>query len=256
MDLPDIGTAEEMHDFATWFADAYQRQFHARFADRSENVVSASLLALMHDAVLCHRGVGALVAAGWASTGPSLIRTILDLSVSALAIVNSARPTLAAFKYLHAGYRAFSRSSFYKAATRAGTRELLRSRMKQLEPEDRPEALAFLRARERSYWFGDEWRSPMEVVSAFGTPSAIAAYRDYSAAAHGGFLGGRIFRDRPFDLDIGPRLSSGKTAAVILLGSSRHLIELVCLRDQWERSGFGGVCTGIRAKFERVRIPD
>lgn len=255
--LPEkIGGPEEMHEFALFFADLYQRHFHKVRPERGSDVDSAALTAITHDAVIAHQGAGLLVFNGWSSAAAPVVRSMVDLTVSALAIVNSASPQLAAFKYLHAGYRTFERDIGYSREGRAGARQLLRSRVERLRPEDRPTAVAYLRGRNRPYWFADEWRTPSEVLDAFGSEDMKWRYGQLSSAAHGGFLGVRTWRDRPFEMNINARLPIGRSAAVLALQSSRMLIELVCLRAEYDGTGFRPVCDTARGYFEKIAMPE
>jgi hypothetical protein len=249
---------EEMHAFATYVADLYQQQSVKKWNDRDEwsDIVRSALVAITHDAVLTHKSVGLLVAEGWSSSAAPLVRTLLDLTISMLAILNSENPRLAAFRYLHAGYRNFERDQKYSKRNRDGMRMFLRARIEALDAADRPAAFKYLRAKERPYWFADEWPRPSDIIEAFGSEHLQWAYRQYSAAAHGGFFGLRMFRDRPFDSDIRPRLPVGRNAATVSLQSSRLLIELIEARDYWENVGFRqSICPNIRELFSRVVIP-
>lgn len=256
IDPTTVVSVDDMHEFGIFVADEYQRQFHEKHPERSSEIVSSALLALAHDAVIAHNGVGILVRNGWSSAAAPVVRTMLDLTVSMLAIVNSGKPRLAAFRYLHAGYRTVNRDTAFSKRLRSGVRTLLRDRLNQLDTTDRIAAIEFLRDKERAYWFGSEWKTPNDIVMAFGSKDTQWAYRQFSAAAHGGFLGTRVFRDHPFAMDINSRLPSGRNSAVVSLRSSRILIELVCLRDEWEQVGLRHICPKIRELFRQVDIPD
>ncbi|HET7231231.1 MAG TPA: DUF5677 domain-containing protein [Longimicrobium sp.] len=256
---PEQISVEEMHEFAMFVADLYQQKSANNGQDRdgANDIVRAALIAMLHDAVLAHRAVGVLVQSGWSSSAAPLVRTILDVTISALAVIKSQNPRLAAFRYFHAGYRKFERDKKHPKEERSGTRALLRARISLLDPADRPEAMKYLRAKERGYWFGDEWPTPAKIVEEFGSEYMQLKYREYSAAAHGGFLASRTMRDRSFDSDINPRLPIGRFAAVVSLESSRSLLELVCLRDQWEKSGFTTeICPQLRELYSRVVLPN
>jgi hypothetical protein len=259
LEAPDRISVEMMHEFAVWVADWYQQKSHERYKinGQLEDIVHAALTSIIHDAITAHRAVGLLVWSGWSSAAAPTVRMILDLTVSMLAVINSENPRLAAFRYFHAGYRNFERDLHYTKGTRRHTRELLRQRVAQLDPVDRPAALKYLRSKERAYWFADEWSSPSKIVDEFGSEHMRWEYQQYSAAAHGGFFALRTVRDRPFDADINARLPIGRSAAVVSLESARALIELVCLRDQWENSGFSiGICPELRELFSRVVLPN
>lgn len=245
-----------MHDFAVFFADLYQQFFHATQPVRRDDIDSAALLSLVHDAVVAHQGVGLLVFQGWSSAAAPVVRSMIDLTASALAIVHSANPRLAAFKYLHAGYRTFERDTGYSKEGRAGTRALLRARIEQLSPDDRAAAVAYVRGKNRPYWYSDEWGKPSDVLEAFGSDHMRWEYGQLSSAAHGGFLSVRTWRDRPFEMNIHARLPIGRNAAVLALRSSRAVIELVRLRAEYYGAGFRPACDMALSYFEKMEIPD
>jgi hypothetical protein len=207
-------TTEELHQLATTLADDCQRISHQKFAGESREIVRGGLFSILHDAVIVHRAIGELVVGGWSSPGAALARTMLDLTVSMVAIVQSQNPPLAAFRYFNAGHRQIARDQSFSRKTRQNLRKLIRHQISQLPSEDRPGALQFLKERDRPYWYWEEWQNPSAVISAFASPKIQESYKRFSAAAHGGYLGMRFFRDQPYQHDINPRLPRRKQASL------------------------------------------
>jgi hypothetical protein len=179
---------------------------------------------------------------------------MLDLTVSMIAILQSKNPPLAAFRYFNASYRQIARDQSFSREVRRELRESIRLQITQLPPEDRPAALQFLKEKDRPYWFWEEWQSPSAVITAFASPKIQEAYKRFSAAAHGGFFGLRVFRDRSYEHDINPRLPIGIQASLISVSSSRYLIELVLLRVKYEELELETVCTELLGLIETIEI--
>jgi hypothetical protein len=254
MNSKETLTTNKLHLASTNLADECQQRSHKKFASESKDIVRGALFAILHDAVIIHRGIGNLVEDGWSSAGAPLARTMLDLSVSMVAIVQSKNPPLAAFRYFNAGHRQIVRDPTFSRDTRQSLRELIRFQIRQLPPGDRPAALQFLKERDRAYWFWDEWQSPLAVISAFASPKIVEAYKRFSAAAHGGYLGLRFFRDRFDAFDINPRLPPGLQASLVSVSSSRYLIDLVSIRNNYEELELEPLCTELRGAIETIEI--
>lgn len=247
-------TREELHHRATRLADECQRRSYHKFAGEPKDIVRGALFSISHDAVIVHRAIGELVENGWSSPGAALARTMLDLTVSMVAILQSKNPPLAAFRYFNASHRQIIRDQSFGCETRRSLRELIRFQISQLPSEDRPAALQFLKEKDRPYWFWEEWQSPAAVISAFASPKIQEAYKRFSAAAHGGYLGLRIFRDRSYEHDINPRLPPRKQASLVSISSSRFLIELVSGRSNYEELELETTCTELLGLIETIAI--
>lgn len=247
-------TGEDLHSYATDLADECQRRSHEKFASVPADIVRGALFNILHDAVIVHRAIGVLVASGWSSPGAILARTMLDLTVSLVAVLGSRNPPLAAFRYFNASFRQIMRDGGYTPKLRREVRAMIRDQISRLPLADRPAALEFLKEKDRPYWFADEWKSPSEVIATFASPVIQQSYRSFSAAAHGGFLGGRIFRDRSFESTINPRLPVGKQATLVSVSSSRYLVELVLMRSQYEELGLEPLCKELLGSIETIEI--
>ena len=247
-------TAEDFHLLVLDFADEFQRKHYETFKNHPQDIVRNALFNIFHDAIILHRAVGDLVFGGWSSAGAIIVRTMLDLTVSMMAILNSQNPTLSAFKYFNSSFRQLSRDNYYSSEFRRGVRGLVREQIGLLPLEDRTLAFQFLKEKDRAYWFWEEWKNPSEVISKFGSSKLQDAYKGLSSAAHGGFIGLRVYRDRFNDYDINPRLPIGKQAALVTVSSSKYLNELISIRSQYESLGLENICIEIREKIKTVDI--
>lgn len=248
-------SAEDFHLLVLDFANEFQKTHYEAFKNHPQDIVRGALFSIFHDAVILHRSVGELVFGGWSSSAAILVRTLIDLTVSMVAILNSQNSPLAAFRYFNSSYRQISRDEYFNSEFRRNVRGLIREQIEQLPKADRPAALQFLKERDRAYWFWEEWKSPSEVIKKFGSTKLQDAYRGFSAATHGGFFGLRVYRDR-FDVaDINPRFPIGKQAVLVSASSSRYLIELISLRSRHENlDGVESICVELREKMETIEI--
>lgn len=237
-------TAFEVHEQTTAFVVYLQGKSKAH---QSPDFVQAALYSLTLSTVRAHRAIGVLVHAGWAPEAAVLVRTILDLNVSALAILMSVNPRLAAFKYFYSGTRDVSRDQAYSAEDRRATRAEIQKAYKLLPEADRAAAREALKDKSRAYWFSPEFSGPMELVTKYGIEGMPFIYSLFSSVAHGGYLGGRLYADDPTTSDMEPHLPPGRRARNILLTSSRYVAALLDLRDAYER-------LGLAKELETLRV--
>lgn len=66
----------------------------AKYDSSPNDIVRDALFVLSHDAICVHQAIGQLVFTGWSSPAAPLVRTLLDLTVSMLAILNGTTPPL------------------------------------------------------------------------------------------------------------------------------------------------------------------
>ena len=145
---PEPTTFVEWHDLALYFAVECNKVSKAKYDAAPDDIVRAALLVLHHDAVITHRAIGELTTAGWSSSAAALVRTLFDISVSVLAVLNSSDRKFAAFKYFYSNYRETARDQTYDAAFRREMREVIRSRIRSLSAPDQPAALSFLKLKD------------------------------------------------------------------------------------------------------------
>jgi hypothetical protein len=173
---------------------------------------------------------------------------MLDMYISQMAMYRSSDVQFAAFKYLYASYRTLSRDISASADDRRRGRDVLRQRIASLPEHERAAALTYLRERDRPYWFCPEWRSPSDVLERLAIPLAFV-YRQFSAAAHGGFFGLRTFRDDPDRLDINPRTPPGYRPVGAINIATRIVFEMCAIRSEYENLQCRSICLGAVTVF-------
>ncbi len=241
--------SEELFEQAIEFAVEASTISANKFNATPNDIRRDAFFTISQDAVITHRAIGTLARSGWVGSTPVLLRTLLDLQISAAAILHSADSRLAAFKYFYSGYRLLDRSDkHFDAEFRRSARKLIRERIGQLPEADRPAALQFLKEKDRSYWFSDEWSNPSQVLSQFA-PDLLVPYKRLSSAAHGGFFGMRLFREDPDQRSINAELPAGLRSVKARLTSSRFLVDLIAIRSGAEDLELDG-----RAQFLREQI--
>jgi hypothetical protein len=211
-----------------------------KFESAPNDLLRDAMFALNVDAVRVHRAVGCLADGGWPAQGASLLRTLIDITISAIAVVNSQSPRMAAFRYFYSGFRRAARDQSFSRTFRQAMFDQMKARIASLPENLRSEALAVVKEKDRAYWYAEEFASPSAVIERFGTPDIRSAYAQLSGCAHGGFMGSRLFRERPDSYDINPE-NAGPRALSIDLISCRLLAEFLLVREGAEGLGMGAV---------------
>jgi hypothetical protein len=139
----------KLHNSTIELAVELQKRSKAKFDTAPDELVCAALFILSRDAVTVHRGVGALADAGRPAPVGALLRTAIDIGISDTAIVSSAQPAMAAFRYFYAGFRRHSRDQHFTSAVRRQMFDQIRKRLASLPSQLRPQAMRVIRG-ERS----------------------------------------------------------------------------------------------------------
>lgn len=239
----------KIHFAAVSLASKSSESSANRYESSSNDIVRDAHYLLLHDAVCVFRAIFELTRSGWSDSAAALTRTLLDLRISQLAIINSDSPELAAFKYLYSGLRDFSRNAEFDRTARSSIRAQVRARIALLSPENQRLALAAIKDRTRPYWFAPEWASPSEVLTKFENSERSEDYRQYSSATHGGYFGLRTYREEPDKIDINPRASLGRRGCVIALMSSLILIDIIATRSNAEELNLMKECDGLKGEI-------
>lgn len=90
-----------------------------------------------------------------------------------------------------------------------------------------------IKEKDRPYWFGEEFAQPSVVPERFSEPDMLWIYAQLSGAAHGSFLGMRLYRENPDAISINAE-PFGKRALLADFTSSRLLVDLLALRNKVE----------------------
>lgn len=248
-------TAKELHNFATELAWNSQEISSKKFFNQSVPIVNYAIFNIFHDAMIVHQSIRGLVYNGWSSSGAILVRTMIDLTISLIAIVKSANSTLAAFKYFNHNHKQVLRDNNFSLEERRNIRKLIKNQTNQLSTTDKEEADKFLKEKNRPYWFCGEWSKPTDVLEQFASSHIIEEYQRLSSAAHGGFYGLKYFRDRFDEYEITARLPIGRQAILVSVSSSRKLIGLVSIRNQYEDLGLEQSCEELMERLITIKIP-
>lgn len=139
----DLKKALTAHEAAIGYAVRLQTASSTEADGGGERLVALSALSVLaHEAVCLHRAIEVLAREGWAFGAPILMRSMLDLALSAVVIVNADRPDVAAFEYLYA----FTKSDDYKSSPEAQKEALesINKHMEQMTLADREAAASYL----------------------------------------------------------------------------------------------------------------
>ena len=98
-----------LFDQAIEFAVEANELSAAKYEHAPNNIVRDAFYAISQDAVITHRAVGALTRTGWTGASAVLLRTLMDLQISAVAILRSKDKKLAAFRYFYSSFRRLGR---------------------------------------------------------------------------------------------------------------------------------------------------
>jgi hypothetical protein len=157
----------------------------------------------------------------------------MDMNVSALALANSSEPELAGFRYLYSGFRRHSRDQNLPAGSRKLMFQQIRERLAILPARLRADAIRVVKDKDRPYWFAPEWQNPSALIRQHGGAELEWTYMQMSGAAHGTFLGLRLYREDPDQIDINPE-PKGPRGLLLDLSSCRSLLEILTIRDSVE----------------------
>jgi len=175
--------------------------------------------------------VFALCRQGWAYACPLVLRTQLDLLLSAGAIANAgANAEYMGFKYLFVASNQFLHAGGIPKAQKARERAQVREFLQKLNTEDQKRALKFIRrSRRPGYWYAPEFSNPRAVIAAISSPATQEVYDWLSGAAHGGMMSLRAWRDTPDDNIPRPRADAASQNRALAF-TGRLMLDFVQLR--------------------------
>jgi len=194
-------------------------------------LLHGSLLSMTGDMLCLHRSVWCLCDGGWAFAAPVLLRTMMDLIFSTLAVVFAKNDReFMAFKYMYGFQKEGLASPNAAGSAKEDARADLANAIEQMSADDQTRARAFLRAKLGRNWYKPEYRNPSDVLEKTGRGQQFKdLYADLSSAAHAGFAGLRGFRDQPGIIDSAPRKDKAAQNRALML-STRLLLEFAVLR--------------------------
>lgn len=196
------------------------------------------LYSLTADLFGIHRAVFTLCEDGWAFATVPLLRTMIDLLISAAVMTEQASEAeYRGFKYTHFFLKAQLREQHLSSQVRAVLRSQLEKGIAHLPTDQRQRASDYVfRQRLLSYWYCPEYRRPMEALDKLLSPGIRFVYDMFSGGSHGGYLGLSVLKDEPDQKHPNQR-ADAKSQNLALASSSRLLLETMNIRDRFENSG-------------------
>jgi hypothetical protein len=205
---------------------------------KTPTLAGGALFNLRADQVSLHRAILSLCEAGWAVGAGPILRTMLDILIN-VAVITEKRDQseFRGFRYTYGIFKSQLNSPAYTDAQRKYFREQVRDGINHLPPEFRSKAdNVIFKGKTPPYWFMPDFARPSAVIETLSTPDVQQLYKNLSSAAHGGFIGLRVFKDDPDTVHANPR-ADRRSQEMALLGSSRLTIEVVRACDRFEAHG-------------------
>ncbi len=192
----------------------------------------SALHAISADALAIHRSVFSLCVDGWAFVTPALLRTQLDLILSATVIAHEAEQRdYMGFKYMFS----FCRDDYQTGDITSECMGRIDAALAALKEPFRARAAQSLSsAQKQTYWYRPEFRSPADINKRLMSCESKVLYEILSRASHGAFFGLRYLRDTPNDIHPHPRPDRASQSRALLI-SSRMMLELSRIRG-WVES--------------------
>ncbi|MFI5167026.1 MAG: DUF5677 domain-containing protein [Thermoanaerobaculales bacterium] len=212
-------------------------------------LLHGSMLSMTGDILCLHRAVWCLCDGGWAFAAPVLLRTMMDLIISAVAVVSRKDDSeFMGFKYMYGFQKAGLASRNVTHSAKEDAQVDLEKAIEHMNPDDQARARTFLGAKlGTSYWYSPEYSSPSDVLdTAVQSPHLKSLYKGLSGATHAGFAGLREFRDHPEVIHSMPRMDKAAQNRALAL-STRLLLEFAVLRASVEAPSAVQQCRQLMA---------
>jgi hypothetical protein len=231
--LPD--DLDKLHEAVIQYAvDVNSRAASQHETTPRSPLAHGGLFTLQWRAIVIHRAIRVLCVTGWTPAVPVLVRTLLDIVASCLAIVMKPEDTeYMGFKFMGSYLIQAIKDPDTPEAVRKFDEEQLEKLRGQLHGNDLVRGDRLIREyRPQPYWYRPECDSPGPILKNAST-EFVWIYRTFSGAVHGGFLGSALFDEIPDKADINPHPHPRRTRVAIIM-SYRILLEISYLRDQFE----------------------
>lgn len=231
-----------LHADAQEYASAVNSSIATAHGGVSPHPLSGgALYALTSDLFGMHRAVLSLCEDGWAFTAVPLLRSMMDLLLSAAVITEQEQDAeYRGFKYTYFSLKAELNEAALSASARAAVRARIEEGIKLLPSEHRPRARDFMfKERVWGYWYCPEFRRPTDVLDRLSSPDVRALYDAYSGGSHGGYRGLRILKDDPNQVHPNQRPDS-RSQNLALWVSTRFLLDTMSVRDHFENGDVHG----------------
>ena len=228
-------------------------------AGKGGPLLHGALLSMTSDMLCLHRSVWCLCNGGWAFATPVLLRTMMDLIISTLAVTHREEDReYMGFKYMYGFQKEGLATLEAPTSVKEEARADIANAIQHLSADDQARAKAFLEAKLETYWYSPEYRKPSDVLAKTGSnPVLKRVYALFSGAAHAGFAGLREFRDQPWIIDSAPRADKVSQNRALFL-SARLLLEFAAMRANVEAPAaarlFGRLISELADASTRCRV--
>lgn len=240
-DKPPIDDALlRLHDAASAYAVSVNTTVSEQFSDKHPYpLAGGALYRLEADTIAFHEAVLTLCFARRVSCSAPLLRTLLDLLLSTVIIIErDDEAEIRGFRCTHFFLKAALTRNDPDVRFREHCRQQIESGIARLPPEDQAKARRFVfNDRLPGYWYApDYFRRPHEAAEKLFPKEMALSYATLSSAAHGGLFGLGVFRDQP-DI-VHPNVRDDPRAQTLALCTSiRIVLEQAHARDQFELGG-------------------
>jgi|SRR5277367_1245927 len=231
---PDL---DALHDEVIEFAVTFHTKADIQHAQHRHGPLSYKALQRMHrTAIATHRSVKSLCVAGWTPTTPTLLRTMLDLLVSIVALAEKLPDAeFMGFRFMAHGLiegivDPDSQPS-HKAAN-ALQMDVLKSFLLPIDLVRANATIASYQKKVPPFWYWPEISSPGNAIRD-KMPRLLDLWKAFCGSTHGSDIGAVIFADDPDNLGINPEENPFKTR-IATVTSSRLLLDISHARAQFE----------------------
>jgi len=189
--------------------------------------------------ITLHRSILTLCESGWTHITTVLLRSLIECSVNCLAIINNDFPNYMAFKYLYHPYIQIMKDNEYKQEDREKARLEIEKAIKDLNNTSlQDKANDYVNSnRLDNFWFKPDENGIGSIIKKYGGKEIRFVYGTLSMPVHASHLGLFLFKDDSDDIDINP-CENPKMSKSALIMSCRLLVELLNIRNSYERLGF------------------
>jgi hypothetical protein len=189
------------------------------------------------DQLSLHRAIRDLCDHGWAAETLVLVRTMLDIYLSVLVLVErESEADFRGVKYTHGFLKAIYINKNSTPAERANAKEQILEVIARA-PAGIKEQLKsyFFKETLGAYWYCPDYNRPSDILSKLSTGNMGILYDYFSGAVHGSYMGLRILKDKPDEINPNPR-ADPRAQNLSLSISTRLLLESTYLRDLFENA--------------------
>jgi hypothetical protein len=239
----------DLHNEVVTFAINTAVKAAKNYANGGSSPLASQALQRIHrTSITTHRAVRSLCESGWTPVTPVLLRTLLDLTVSVLAIgLKPADVEVMGFRYMTHELIEKMVDPDTEPLHQAGNALQISFLKSCLSPTDdiraRATIVSYYDIKVPPYWYHPEIPNPGSAIRQ-RMPHLFDLWKAFCGSTHGSDIGSIIFADNPDNAGIGPEKHPFKTR-IATVASSRLLLNLTHGRAQ---------CEGVSDDAEYKRI--